>query len=112
MFVNTNDGTGGDTSVDVGGAIEGVEYCNVSFTFVNDDFGCFGVGWHEVDGSVFFFGGEDSEFPGEAEGTFEDVVGDYIKFLELAVEVVSMIVVGKWLMELRLGCIIVWRLNY
>ena len=37
MFVNSNNGSGWDTSIDVGGSIEWVEYSDILFTFVDDD---------------------------------------------------------------------------
>mmetsp|Transcript_9551 Transcript_9551/g.23451 ORF Transcript_9551/g.23451 Transcript_9551/m.23451 type:complete len:397 (-) Transcript_9551:124-1314(-) len=82
VLVNSDDGSGGDSGVDVGRTIEGIKNGDVFLSLFDDDF--LGVGGRcpdQVDGNIFLFGSKNTQASGESKSSLQQVVRDDIKLL-------------------------------
>jgi len=82
VFVDSNDGSGRDSGVNIGGTIKRVKDSDVSLSLFDDDFLGVGSGASDqIDRDIFLFGSQDTKASGESKGSLQKIVGDNIKFL-------------------------------
>mmetsp|Transcript_1854 Transcript_1854/g.4443 ORF Transcript_1854/g.4443 Transcript_1854/m.4443 type:complete len:239 (+) Transcript_1854:728-1444(+) len=104
MFVDPNDGSGRDSSVNIGRTIERVENSNVFFSLFDDNFlGVASSSSDQVDGNVFLFGSQDTEASGETKRSLQKIVCDYIEFFLVFSLDVDLTLVSQSLAGRKLG---------
>mmetsp|Transcript_3257 Transcript_3257/g.4804 ORF Transcript_3257/g.4804 Transcript_3257/m.4804 type:complete len:207 (+) Transcript_3257:726-1346(+) len=104
MVINSNNGSGGDSGVNIGGSIKRIEYNNIFISLLNDKLaGLSFASAGKVNRLVLLLRSKNSKLSGETKGTLQKVVGDNIKLLLVLSLYINLSLKSKSLTGWKLG---------
>mmetsp|Transcript_8696 Transcript_8696/g.24093 ORF Transcript_8696/g.24093 Transcript_8696/m.24093 type:complete len:294 (+) Transcript_8696:158-1039(+) len=104
VFIDTNDGSSGDTSINIGRSIKRVENSNIFSTVFNDNF-LLCLFANQVNRFVFFFRGKNTQATSKTKGALQQIVGNHVKLLLIFSLDIDFSLVSKSLTRWQLGAL-------